>query len=96
MDAEVLVVGSGAGGATTVMWSTTKERRGTGQVVGERHDERLLERQHAVYHDETRLIQTSNEAAEELQQLLESDVEPDARGLPEEENRPVFSPSDVR
>ena len=39
----------------------------------QRHDERLLERQHAIYHDESKLIQTSNEAAQELELLFESD-----------------------
>ncbi|HEX7811251.1 MAG TPA: monovalent cation:proton antiporter-2 (CPA2) family protein [Burkholderiales bacterium] len=60
----------------------------------QRHDEHLLERQHAVYHDETKLIQTSNEAAEELEGLFESDIEPD--DAPAAERKPVFSPGDVR
>ena len=62
----------------------------------QRHDERLLERQRAVYHDETKLIQTSNEAAQELEQLFESDIEPDGGDTPAKENKPVFSPGDVR
>ena len=37
------------------------------------HDERTLERQHAVYHDEQRLIQSSQDAATELQSLFEAD-----------------------
>ena len=37
------------------------------------HDEALLERQKAVMHDEKKLIQTAREAAEELEQLFESD-----------------------
>ncbi|WP_448190268.1 monovalent cation:proton antiporter-2 (CPA2) family protein [Azospirillum sp. sgz301742] len=37
------------------------------------HDERTLERQHAIYHDEQRLIQTSQDAAKELQSLFEAD-----------------------
>src|SRR5581483_2153888 len=37
------------------------------------HDARTLLRQHAVYDDETQLIQTSKEAAEELQGLFETD-----------------------
>ncbi|AWK86959.1 monovalent cation:proton antiporter-2 (CPA2) family protein [Azospirillum thermophilum] len=37
------------------------------------HDERTLLRQHAVHHDETRLIQTSRQAAAELQALFEAD-----------------------
>jgi len=39
------------------------------------HDERTLVRQHAVHHDEGRLIQTSKQAAEELQALFEADRE---------------------
>jgi len=37
------------------------------------HDERTLERQHAVHHDEQRLIQTSRDSALELQSLFEAD-----------------------
>ncbi len=37
------------------------------------HDLELLRRQQAVYQDETKLIQTSREASEELQTLFESD-----------------------
>jgi glutathione-regulated potassium-efflux system ancillary protein KefC/glutathione-regulated potassium-efflux system protein KefB len=58
------------------------------------HDERTLSRQHAVYHDETQLIQTARQAAEELEGLLESDnqeTQSDLLG-----DRPVFSPRDVR
>ncbi|MGD8478087.1 MAG: monovalent cation:proton antiporter-2 (CPA2) family protein [Burkholderiales bacterium] len=39
------------------------------------HDERTMRRQHAVYHDETQLIQTSRQAAQELQGIFESDRE---------------------
>ena len=39
------------------------------------HDLELLRRQHAVYQDEAKLIQTSKEASEELQTLFESDQE---------------------
>jgi glutathione-regulated potassium-efflux system protein KefB len=57
------------------------------------HDEQTLERQHAVYHDERQLYQTSIEAAKELEGLLEQDRE-DATQL--NVDAPVFSPSDVR
>jgi glutathione-regulated potassium-efflux system ancillary protein KefC/glutathione-regulated potassium-efflux system protein KefB len=60
----------------------------------QRHDERLLERQHAVYHDETQLIQTSREAAQELEGLFRSDVEGESPGGRDPGS--VFSPSDVR
>jgi glutathione-regulated potassium-efflux system ancillary protein KefC/glutathione-regulated potassium-efflux system protein KefB len=57
------------------------------------HDEKTLARQYAVYHDETQLIQTSKEAAAELEGLFEQDQE-DASEI----EAPVapFSPSDVR
>ncbi len=57
------------------------------------HDEQTLERQHAVYHDETQLRQTSIDAAKELESLFEQDRE-DAALL--NADQPVFSPSDVR
>ncbi|HTS54539.1 MAG TPA: monovalent cation:proton antiporter-2 (CPA2) family protein [Burkholderiales bacterium] len=57
------------------------------------YDEQTLARQHAVYHDEGQLYQTSMEAAKELQGLFEQDRE-DAAQL--DADQPVFSPSDVR
>jgi monovalent cation:proton antiporter-2 (CPA2) family protein len=56
------------------------------------HDERTLERQFAVYHDETQLIQSSKDAAQELQGLFESDSEQSAP----RKAQPVFTPEDVR
>jgi len=38
-----------------------------------RHDESTLARQHAIYRDEQKLMQTAREAAQELEQLFESD-----------------------
>lgn len=38
-----------------------------------RHDESTLARQHAIYRDEQKLMQTAHEAAEELEHLFESD-----------------------
>jgi len=58
------------------------------------HDEKTLIRQYAVYHDESQLIQTSKQAAQELQGLLESDTQESSTELLGD--RPVFSPSDVR
>ena len=43
------------------------------------HDQALLKKQHAIYQDESKLVQTSREASEELLTLYESDREPDAR-----------------
>ena len=38
------------------------------------YDEALLKRQHAIYHDETALIQSAKQAADELRSLFESDA----------------------
>jgi len=57
------------------------------------HDEKTLERQHAIYHDETQLIQTSKDAAAELEDLLQQDRE-DAAEITA--TSAPFSPSDVR
>ena len=57
------------------------------------HDQKTLLRQHAIYHDETQLLQTSKEAANELEGLLEQDQE-DASEI--EAASAPFSPSDVR
>jgi monovalent cation:proton antiporter-2 (CPA2) family protein len=57
-----------------------------------RVDERMLEKQHAVYHDETRMIQTSKEAAQELEGIFESD----AQTADAASSRPAFAPDDVR
>jgi hypothetical protein len=48
-------------------------------------------RQHAVYHDESQLIQTSREAAQELQDIMESDGETQPSA-----DDSIFSPEDVR
>jgi len=55
------------------------------------HDEQTILRQHAVYHDESQLIQTSREAAQELQDILESDRESEQSA-----DDSIFSPEDVR
>ena len=57
------------------------------------HDEQLLRMQHAVHHDETQLRQTSKEAMQELEALLQGDrdsAESDAA------RRPAFTPGDIR
>ena len=38
------------------------------------YDEAALIRQHAIHHDETQLIQSVKEAAEDLQSLFETDI----------------------
>lgn len=43
--------------------------------VFRRHDERTLLRQHAIHRDEDRLIQSAQQAAEELRGLFEADAE---------------------
>ncbi len=54
---------------------------GVARAEGERtvrmfrdYDEALLKRQHAIYHDETALIQSAKQAADELHSLFESDA----------------------
>src|SRR5207245_10828648 len=47
------------------------------------HDEQRLEAQYAVQHDEAQLIQTSKEAAEQLQELFESDGLQPLPGFPQ-------------
>lgn len=63
-----------------------------------RHDERQLASQHAVYHDETQLIQTSKDAHKELEGIFDADAENQGRGAGDEGRGggPVFSPSDIR
>jgi len=39
-----------------------------------RHDEELIEEQHAVHHDEARLIQNAQLATEQLKSLFEADT----------------------
>jgi hypothetical protein len=46
------------------------------------HDEQQLEAQYAVKHDEAQLIQTSREAAAQLQELFEADGLQQLPGLP--------------
>jgi glutathione-regulated potassium-efflux system protein KefB len=43
-----------------------------------RHDEKLLKKQYLVYDDEARLVQTSVEALNDLQNLLDADTRPEA------------------
>jgi hypothetical protein len=48
----------------------------------QRYDEQLLQRQHAVFRDETKLIQTTQEAAAELRHLFEEDSQSEPDGKP--------------
>jgi voltage-gated potassium channel Kch len=50
------------------------------------HDEGTLIAQHAVYRDEKKLVQTSQEAARELEGLFEADARPERRLTPREGN----------
>ncbi len=58
-----------------------------------RHDEGQLESQHAVYHDETQLIQNAKDAHKELEGIFDADSYGDNPGVG---SSPVFSPSDIR
>jgi monovalent cation:proton antiporter-2 (CPA2) family protein len=48
-----------------------------------RHDEGRLDEQYAVQHDEAKLIQSSKEAAEQLQELFEADGQRRPEGFPQ-------------
>ena len=41
------------------------------------HDQKTLLAQHAIHHDETKLIQSAKEAAQELQGIFEADTSSD-------------------
>jgi hypothetical protein len=41
----------------------------------QQHDRQLIVEQHAVQHDESRLIQTAKETARELESLLKHDLD---------------------
>ena len=58
-----------------------------------RHDERQLESQHAVYHDETQLIQTSKDAHKELVGIFDADNYGNDQS---DKKVPAFSPGDIR
>jgi monovalent cation:proton antiporter-2 (CPA2) family protein len=57
------------------------------------YDEQSLQRTHAVYHDETQLIQTGKQAAQELEALLQSDGE--QAGRASASGKAPFDPSEV-
>jgi len=48
-----------------------------------KHDEQQLDGQYAVQHDEAQLIQTAKEAAQQLQELFESDRQQPPAGFPQ-------------
>ncbi|HTQ75504.1 MAG TPA: monovalent cation:proton antiporter-2 (CPA2) family protein [Burkholderiales bacterium] len=48
-----------------------------------RHDEKQIDAQYAVQHDEAQLIQSAKEAAEQLQGLFEADSQQGAAGFPQ-------------
>jgi glutathione-regulated potassium-efflux system ancillary protein KefC/glutathione-regulated potassium-efflux system protein KefB len=57
-----------------------------------RHDEGQLESQHAIYHDETQLIQTSKDALKELEGIFDNDMYSTTSSAV---SPPTFSPSDI-
>ena len=63
-----------------------------------RFDEHQLESQHAVYHDETQLIQSAKDAARELESIFDADGQNQTQGAQGngQERKPLFSPEDVR
>jgi glutathione-regulated potassium-efflux system ancillary protein KefC/glutathione-regulated potassium-efflux system protein KefB len=50
------------------------------------HDEGQLQAQYAVHHDEAQIIQTAQQAAEQLRELFEADMRERPRGFPEREH----------
>ena len=48
-----------------------------------RHDERQIDTQYAIHHDEAQLIQSAKEASEQLQQLFEADRAQSSAGFPQ-------------
>ena len=52
-------------------------------VLFKQHDERQIEAQYAVQHDEAKLIQSAKEAAEQLQGLFEADGQQPPAGFPQ-------------
>lgn len=63
-----------------------------------RYDEHRLESQHAVYHDETQLIQSAKDAARELEGIFDADGQNQGQGAQDQGQgrKPLFSPDDVR
>ncbi len=51
------------------------------------HDESVLQRQHAVYKDETKVIQSMQDSAEELQSLFEADQAMEGERAPQDGRR---------
>ncbi len=62
-----------------------KQARGTIEMF-KGHDEKTLLAQHAVHHDETKLIQSAKEAAQELQGIFEADYSSE-----KDANKPVLA-----
>jgi voltage-gated potassium channel Kch len=52
-------------------------------VLFKQHDERQLDAQYAVQHDEAQLMQSAKEAAEQLQGLFEADGQQPQAGFPQ-------------
>ncbi|MGI9205642.1 MAG: glutathione-regulated potassium-efflux system protein KefB, partial [Woeseiaceae bacterium] len=59
--------------ALTELGMKDKEARGVVEMFRDR-DKQLIREQHAVQHDEEKLIQTAKETARELELLLKSDL----------------------
>ncbi|MFQ5936633.1 MAG: monovalent cation:proton antiporter-2 (CPA2) family protein [Acidiferrobacterales bacterium] len=54
----------------------TAEQARSVVAMFQRHDEITLAKQHAIHQDESKLIQSAREAARELEELFESDTDP--------------------
>ena len=52
----------------------TEEKAAAGVARFQQYDEALIRRQQAIYQDEARLIETTRQAMDELENLFESDA----------------------
>jgi len=71
---ETLLSSLQLGGDVLAGLGVSAEHRQRTVALFQRHDEETLQRQFAVFRDEDRLIQTSREAAAELESLFEADT----------------------
>lgn len=66
-----------AGGVLVALGESPARARDAMQIL-RRHDEKMLERQHAIHKDEAQLIAATRQGAEELERLFAEDVAIDA------------------
>lgn len=62
----------------------SEEQAAQGVARFQEYDEALIKRQHAIYQDEARLIETTRQSMDELENLFESDAKAAAAAKPDE------------